>query len=172
MPGFVTNGFICNNFIDGQEWVWSEPISLYNAPEDDKPNSNVYICGNDVRNHTQGAGGVFLTYPSKDIYVLSNYFYRCGAAIGSGTRLQLEDDDRGPWNVTCRDNVIDSPTWHGIVLLYAEGWTIENNTISNITDGFAMYLDQSNNNVIKDNKIDGSRIFEVDSSDNEISGND
>ena len=172
MPGYITNGFICNNFIDGQEWVWSEPISLYNAPEDDKPNSNVYICGNDIRNHTQGAGGVFITYPSKDIYVLSNYFYRCGTAIGSGSRLQSEEDNRGPWNITCRDNVIDSPTWHGIVLLYAEGWTIENNTISNITDGFAMYLDQSNNNVIKNNKIDGSRIFEVDSSDNVISGND
>ena len=171
MPGYITNGFICNNLIDGQEWVWSEPISLYNAPEDDKPNSNVIISGNDIRNHTQGAGGVFITYPSKDIYVQSNYFYRCGAAIGSGSRLQTEDDDRGPWNITCSDNVIDSPTWHGIALLYAEGWTIENNTILNITDGFAIYLDQCHNNEIRNNAISGSRVFEVDSSGNTLSEN-
>ena len=171
MPGYITNGFICNNLIDGQEWVWSEPISLYNAPEDDKPNSNVIISGNDIRNHTQGAGGVFITYPSKDIYVQSNYFYRCGAAIGSGSRLQTEDDDRGPWNITCSDNVIDSPTWHGIALLYAEGWTIENNTILNITDGFAIYLDQCHNNEIRNNAIGGSRVFEVDSSENTLSEN-
>lgn len=171
MPGFITNGFICNNFIDGQEWVWSEPISLYNAPEDGKPNSNVYICGNDIRNHTQGAGGVFITYPSKEIYVLSNYFFQCGAAIGSGSRLQTEDDDRGPWNVTCKDNVIDSPTWHGFALLYADGWTIENNTIRNVTDGFAIYLDQCHNNTVMDNSIDGSRVYEVNSSGNTISDN-
>ncbi len=171
MPGFITNGFLCNNFIDGQEWEWSEPISLYNAPEDDKPNSNVIISGNDIRNHTQGAGGVFITYPSENIYVSSNYFYRCGAAIGSGSRLQSEEDNRGPWNVICKDNVIDSPTWHGIALLYADGWTIENNTILNITDGFAMYLDQCHNNVIKNNKINGSRIYEDNSSDNTISEN-
>ena len=171
MPGFITNGFICNNFIDGQEWVWSEPISLYNAPEDDKPNSNVIISGNDIRNHTQGAGGVFITYPSKDIYVQSNYFYRCGAAIGSGSRLQAEEDNRGPWNVICKDNVIESPTWHGFGLLYADGWTIENNTIRNVTDGFALYLDQCHNNVIRNNVIDGSRVFEVNSSDNKIYNN-
>lgn len=126
---------------------------------------------NDIRNHTQGAGGVFITYPSENIYVSSNYFYRCGAAIGSGSRLQSEEDNRGPWNVICKDNVIDSPTWHGTALLYADGWTIENNTILNITDGFAMYLDQCHNNVIKNNKINGSRIYEDNSSDNTISEN-
>lgn len=171
MPGYITNGFICNNFIDGQDWEWSEPISLYNAPDDDKPNRNVIISGNDIRNHTQGAGGVFITFPSRDIYVLSNYFYRCGAAIGSGTRLQTENDDRGPRDVVCRDNVIDSPTWHGFALLYAEGWTIENNTILNITDGFAMYLDKCRGNTVINNSTGGSRIYEVDCSGNVIYGN-
>lgn len=171
MPGYITNGYICNNFIDGQEWVWSEPISLYNAPDDDKPNSNVVISGNDIRNHTQAAGGVFITYPSKDIYVQNNYFYKCGAAVGSGSRLQSEEDDRGPWDVICRDNVIDSPTWHGFGLLYATGWTIENNTITNITDGFAVYLDQCRDNTIKDNSIDGSRVYQVGCSGNVIMRN-
>ena len=171
MPGYITNGYICNNFIDGQEWVWSEPISLYNAPDDDKPNSNVVISGNDIRNHTQAAGGVFITYPSKDIYVQNNYFYKCGAAVGSGSRLQSEEDDRGPWDVICKDNVIESPTWHGFGLLYATGWTIENNTITNITDGFAVYLDQCSDNTIKDNSIDGSRVYQVGCSGNVIMRN-
>ena len=171
MPGYITNGYICNNFIDGQDWIWSEPISLYNAPDDDKPNSNVVISGNDIRNHTQTAGGVFITYPSKDIYVLSNYFYRCGAAVGSGSRLQSEEDDRGPWDVVCRDNVIESPTWHGFGLLYAKGWMIENNTITDITDGFAFYLDQCYDNTIKDNSIDGSRVYQVDCSGNVVMRN-
>ena len=171
MPGYITNGYICNNFIDGQEWVWSEPISLYNAPDDDKPNSNVVISGNDIRNHTQAAGGVFITYPSKDIYVQNNYFYKCGAAVGSGSRLQSEEDDRGPWDVICRDNVIEAPTWHGFGLLYATGWTIENNTITNITDGFAVYLDQCRDNTIKDNSIDGSRVYQVGCSGNVVMRN-
>lgn len=171
MPGYITNGYICNNFIDGQEWEWSEPISLYNSPDDDKPNRNVIISGNDIRNHTQGAGGVFITYPSKDIYVLNNYFYRCGAAIGSGSRLQDPDDDRGSHDVVCRGNVIDSPTWHGIALLYSEDWIIENNTIYNITDGFAVYLTQCYGNTIINNSIDGSIVYEENCSGNIISGN-
>ncbi len=168
MPGYITNGYICNNFIDGQEWEWSEPISLYNAPDDDKPNRNVIISGNDIRNHTQGAGGVFITFPSRDIYVLSNYFYRCGVAIGCGTRLQTENDNRGPVDVVCRDNVIESPTWHGFALLYAEGWIIEKNTVLNITDGFAAYLDKCRKITVSDNSISGSRIYEVDCSENKI----
>ena len=162
MPGYITNGYICNNYIDGQEWEWSEPISFYNSPKDDEPNSNVIISGNDIRNHTQSAGGIFITYPSKDIYVLDNYFYRCGAAIGSGTRLQTPEDDRGPWNIQCRNNVIESPIWHGFGLLFAEGWTIEDNTITDITDGFAVYLDRCNNCVVKNNSIDVSRVYQVD----------
>ena len=161
MPGYITNGYICNNYIDGQEWEWSEPISLYNSPNDDEPNSNVIISGNEIRNHTQSAGAIFITYPSKDIYVKNNYFYRCGAAIGSGTRLQNSEDDRGPWNIECRNNVIESPVWHGFGLLYAESWTIEDNTITDITDGFAVYLDRCHNCVVKNNFIAGSRVYQV-----------
>ena len=171
MPGYITNGYICNNFIDGQDWVWSEPISLYNAPDDEKPNENVIISGNDIRNHTQGAGGVFITYPSKDIYVLNNYFYNCGAGIGCGSRLQLPDDSRGPWDVQCKNNVIDSPEWHGFALLYAKGWIIEDNTVRNLTDGFAMYLDRCSDCMIRNNSIDGCRIFEADCRENNIFDN-
>jgi hypothetical protein len=171
MPGYITNSYICNNFIDGQEWIWSEPISLYNSPDDDNPNCNVIISGNDIRNHSEGAGGVFITYPSSEIYVLNNYFYNCGAAIGSGSRLQLPDDPRGPSNIQCKDNVIDSPKWHGFALLYAEGWKIEENTITDITDGFAIYLDQCNDCVINNNSISGSIVYEVNCRGNSITDN-
>ena len=172
MPGYVTKGYICKNFIDGQDWVWSEPISLYNAPEDDKPNKNVIISGNDIRNHSQGAGGVFLTYPSTNIHVSCNYFYNCGAAIGCGSRMQNPDDARGPKGITCRENVIDSPTWHGFALLYADDWFIDDNEIRNLTDGFAIYLDQCTNCDISDNSIDGSEVFEVNCSGNMLFHNE
>ena len=161
MPGYITNSYLCNNFVDGQEWEWSEPISLYNAPDDDKPNSNSIISGNDIRNHTQSAGGVFITYPSKNILVLNNYFYNCGAAVGSGSRLQQPDDTRGPSDIVCKNNVIEAPVWHGFALLYAEGWAIQENTITNVTDGFAIYLDQCSDCTILDNTLGGSRVYQV-----------
>ena len=171
-PGYITNGYICNNFVDAQEWVWSEPISLYYSPNDEEANDNVIISGNDIRNHTETAGGVFITYPSKNIYVMNNYFYRCGAGIGCGSKRQYKELTDGPWDIVCKDNVIDSPTWYGFCLLYAKNWTIENNTITNITDGFAMYLDQCYDNVIRNNNIDGSKVYEVNSSGNKVSGNE
>ena len=74
-PGYITKGYLCNNFIDGQDWKYSEPISLYYA-EDRGTNTDVIISGNDIRNHDNGAGAIFITYPSTNISILNNYIYK------------------------------------------------------------------------------------------------
>ena len=172
MPGYLTNSYICNNYIDGQDWVYSEPISLYYSEKDNQPNKYVYISGNNIRNHTAAAGGVFITYPSEDIYVQSNYIYRCGAAIGSGSRGQDPNQTKGPTNIYVMDNIIDSPTWHGIQLLYADKWNIQNNTFKNIQPGCCSFmLDQCKNNTIMNNTINGSNIIETKCSGNNFYNN-
>ncbi|SEQ09649.1 parallel beta-helix repeat (two copies) [Lachnospiraceae bacterium RM5] len=143
-PGYLTNSYICNNFFDGQKWELSEPISLYYSPAEvvkdtgdtiEHPNENVVISGNNIRNHTQAAGGIFVTYPSTNILIEDNYILKCGAGIGCGKRGQEQmgkEPDLGPDNVIVRNNIIDNPTWHGIQLVYSTNWTIENNVIKNL----------------------------------------
>ncbi|MCR5607849.1 MAG: glycoside hydrolase family 55 protein [Lachnospiraceae bacterium] len=172
MPGYLTNSFICNNYIDGQDWEYSEPISLYYSEKDSQPNREVYICGNNIRNHTAAAGGIFITFPSEDIYIQSNYVYRCGAAIGSGSRRQDPNETKGPSDIFVKDNIIDSPTWHGIQLLYAENWNIQYNTFKNIPQGCcAFILNQCKNNTIMNNTINGSNIMESKCSGNSFYNN-
>ena len=51
---------------------------------------------------------------------------------------------------------------NGFQCMSAGGLTIEDNTITDITDGFAVYLYCCNNCKIKNNSIDGSRVYQVD----------
>ena len=67
--------------------------------------------------------------------------------------------------------MIDTPTWHGFGLLYADNWTITDNVIKNVTDGFGVFLDQCDNNTVKNNNLGGSRVFEENCSGNSFSGN-